>query len=193
MSDRPSEKEPERLIESVTRDMLARRGGGSEPTDSAGTPSRAAGSDTRVVAIGSDHAGFRLKRQLMEFLTEELGLEVRDCGAVSEDPVDYPDIARAVAEEVTSGRAHRGIVVDGAGIGSTMAANKVRGVRCALCHDEGTVVNSRRHNDANMLALGSGVVNPGFARTLVRLWLRTPFDGGRHARRVEKIMRLEEP
>jgi ribose 5-phosphate isomerase B len=145
----------------------------------------------RTVAIGGDHGGFALKESLRKFVQGELGYAVIDVGTHSTEAVDYPDIARAVGEAVTGGRAHRGIVIDGAGIGSTMAANKVPGVRCALCHDVKTVLNSREHNDANVLALGSGVVNVGLARQMVATWLKTPFAGGRHTRRVAKIMELE--
>ncbi len=145
----------------------------------------------RTVALGGDHGGFALKESLRKFLSGELGYAVIDVGTHSTDPVDYPDIARAVGEAVADGRAHRGIVIDGAGIGSSMAANRVPGVRCALCHDVKTVLNSREHNDANVLALGSGVVNVGLARQMVSTWLKTRFAGGRHARRVAKIMELE--
>ena len=145
----------------------------------------------RTVALGADHGGYALKQSLARVLREELRWAVIDCGAHSTEAVDYPDIARAVGEAVASGRAARGIVIDGAGIGSTMAANRVPGVRCALCHDLRTVLNSREHNDANVLALGASSVNPGLARRMVEVWLKTPFAGGRHARRVDKIMELE--
>ncbi|MCC6349294.1 MAG: RpiB/LacA/LacB family sugar-phosphate isomerase [Candidatus Eisenbacteria bacterium] len=145
----------------------------------------------RRVAIGSDHGGYALKEVLKRAIAEELGWEPFDCGTHSTDAVDYPDFAAAVAREVASGRAARGIVVDAAGIGSTMAANKIAGVRCALCHDDRTVLNSREHNDANMLALGANVVHRGAAVRLVRLFLTTDFAGGRHERRVRKIMALE--
>jgi ribose 5-phosphate isomerase B len=145
----------------------------------------------RRVAIGSDHGGFELKEILRRAIRDELGWEVVDCGTHSTDAVDYPDYAAAVAREVASGRCTRGVVVDAAGIGSTMAANKVAGVRCALCHDDATTSNAREHNDANVLALGARVVNRGLATRLVRLFLTTPFGGGRHARRVQKIMALE--
>jgi ribose 5-phosphate isomerase B len=118
---------------------------------------------------------------------------VHDLGTHSGDAVDYPDFAAAVAREVASGRATLGVVVDTAGIGSSMAANKVAGVRCALCHDDRTVMNAREHNDANVLALGSKVVNRGSAVRMVRLFLGTEFAGGRHARRVQKIMALDPP
>ncbi len=143
------------------------------------------------VAIGSDHGGFPLKELLRRYISEELGWDVHDCGTHSGDAVDYPDFAAAVAREVAAGRAARGIVIDAAGIGSTMAANKVAGARCALCHDDATVLNSREHNDANVLALGARVVNRGAAQRMVRLFLTTAFAGGRHERRVAKIMALE--
>ena len=165
------------------------------PPPSAGIPRtlkpKVAPDPARTVALGGDHGGFALKQMLLKYVREELRWTVIDCGTHSTEPVDYPDIAKAVGEAVASGRAARGIVIDGAGIGSTMAANRVPGVRCALCHDEKTVLNSREHNDANVLALGSGVVNTGQARRLVEVWLKTKFAGGRHARRVEKIMELE--
>ena len=145
-----------------------------------------------VVAVGSDHSAVTLKNQIVRYLREELGNPVIDCGAYDENAVDYPDIARAVARAVVSGKAKSGIVIDAMGIGSTMAANKVPGVRCALCHDEATTKNAREHNDANLLALGSKVVNLGQARALVRLFLTTPHAGGRHARRVAKIVQMEE-
>ena len=145
----------------------------------------------RTVAIGGDHGGFALKESLRRFLSGELGFAVIDCGSHSTEAVDYPDIARAVGDAVAQGRAFRGIVIDGAGIGSTMAANRIPGVRCALCHDVKTVLNSREHNDANVLALGAGIVNLGLARQMVTTWLKTPFAGGRHTRRVAKIMELE--
>lgn len=190
-TDRRRDGELEALVERVAREMLAAtpsEGPSGDPAPSApATPSAA---DT-TIAIGADHAGFRLKEHLRRYLAEDLRWRVVDCGTTSESPVDYPDIAAAVAGEVTSGRCARGILIDGAGVGSTMAANKVSGVRCALGHDEASVVNSRSHNDANVLALGARSLAAGHARRLVRLWLETPFEGGRHARRVEKIMRLE--
>jgi len=164
----------------------APRPGGRPAAKKAAAPDPA-----RTVALGGDHGGFQLKESLRKFVQGELGYAVIDCGTHSTDPVDYPDIARAVGEAVAEGRAFRGIVIDGAGIGSTMAANRVPGVRCALCHDMKTVLNSREHNDANVLALGSGIVNVGQARAMVSTWLKTPFGGGRHARRVAKIMELE--
>ena len=152
---------------------------------------RPASPATRRVALGSDHGGFELKEVLRQYIAEELGWEVHDCGTHSTDPVDYPDYAAAVAREVAAGRCSLGIVVDAAGIGSAMAANKIAGVRCAVGHDDRTVINSREHNDANMLSLGARIVNRGLAQRLARLFLTTPFAGGRHERRVQKIMALE--
>src|SRR6058998_805171 len=151
----------------------------------------ASGAASRRVAIGSDHGGFALKEILKRAIAEDLGWEVHDCGTHSTDAVDYPDYAAAVAREVASGRCARGIVVDAAGIGSTMAANKIPGVRCALCHDDLTATNAREHNDANVLALGARVVHRGLAARIVRIFLTTPFAGDRHERRVRKIMALE--
>ena len=153
-------------------------------------PGPAAGGRKRV-AIGADHGGYALKEVLKRFIAEELDWEVHDCGTHSGEAVDYPDYAAAVGRAVASGECGRGIVVDAAGIGSTMAANKIPGVRCALCHDDATVRNAREHNDANVLALGARVVNRGLATRMVRLFLATPFGGGRHERRVQKIMALE--
>jgi ribose 5-phosphate isomerase B len=144
----------------------------------------------RTVAIGADHGGFELKRTLVE-LVRSLGYEVTDCGTDGPEPVDYPDVALAVAELVAAGRAARGIVVDGAGIGSCMAANKVPGVRAALCYDEATATNSREHNHANVLTLGAGLIGTALARKIVTTWLETPAGGGRHQRRVDKISEIE--
>lgn len=142
------------------------------------------------IAVGADHAGFALKENLKVQLAE-LGYAVIDCGTASAEPVDYPDYALAVAELVAQGRAERGIVIDGAGIGSSVAANKVPGVRAALCHDLAMAVNSREHNDANVLTLGAGMIGVALARQIVRTWLETRFAGGRHARRVGKISDIE--
>jgi len=138
-----------------------------------------------VVAIGADHGGFELKGLLMGALAEQY--QVIDCGAYSKESVDYPDFAYAVAKLVADGRVWRGIIIDGAGIGSCMAANKVPGVRAAMCYDQATAVNSREHNNANVLTLGAGLIGPNLARQIVTAWLDTEFAGGRHARRVDKI------
>jgi len=143
-----------------------------------------------TVAIGADHGGYELKEMLKGYLGE-LGYSVMDCGTDSTNSVDYPDLAFAVAQLVARGRAWRGIVVDGAGIGSCMAANKVPGGRASLCYDQATAANIREHNDANVLTLGAGLIGSNLARQIVKTWLKTPFGGGRHARRVDKIMEIE--
>ena len=121
-----------------------------------------------------------------------MGFKIMDCGTNTSDPVDYPDIALAVALQVAQGAAWRGVVIDGAGIGSCMAANKVPGVRAALCYDYATAVNSREHNDANVLTLGAGLIGVNLAKQVLKTWLTTEFGGDRHARRVDKIMEIEK-
>ena len=183
-----------RLVrEAVDRALRQEAGSGLAPPDPRPAPAAgvAGAPALRRVALGSDHGGFELKEVLRQYLTDELGWEVHDCGTHGTDAVDYPDFAAAVAREVAAGRCVLGIVVDAAGIGSAMAANKIAGVRCAVCHDDRTVLNSREHNDANVLSIGARVVNRGLAQRLVRLFLTTPFAGGRHERRVQKIMALE--
>jgi ribose 5-phosphate isomerase B len=143
-----------------------------------------------TIAIGSDHGGFRMKEELKPVL-KELGFAVRDVGVHEEKPADYPDIAEMVAELVAGDKAARGIIVDGAGIGSCMAANKVPGVRAALCYDKASARNSREHNDANVLTLGGRLLTQSQAEEVVRTWLSTPFGGGRHGARVNKIIALE--
>ncbi len=144
-----------------------------------------------LIAIGADHGGFALKSVLVGHL-HDLGYEVRDVGTFSTDAVDYPDIAEQVAVLVARGEARAGILIDGAGIGSCMVANKVPGVRAACCNDLYTAANSREHNGANVLTLGSMVVGEGLAKKIVSLWLQTDFGGGRHKRRVDKIMAIEK-
>ncbi len=144
----------------------------------------------RVVAIGADHGGFQMKEALKPILSE-LGFEIHDCGVTRETPVDYPDIALSVAEFVASGAAARGVIVDGAGIGSAMAANKVPGVRAALCYDRSSARNSREHNDSNVLTLGGRLLTASQAEEVLRTWLATPFAGGRHAARIQKITNIE--
>jgi ribose 5-phosphate isomerase B len=142
------------------------------------------------VAIGSDHAGFTLKEDLKAFLADE-GHDVLDVGTDSAAPVDYPPFCAAAARAVVSGEADRAIVLGGSGQGEQIAANKVDGARAALCHDLYLARLSREHNDANVLAIGARVVAPTYAREIVRLWLATPFDGGRHEARLEQIGRIE--
>ena len=144
-----------------------------------------------VIAIGADHGGYALKEQIKTFL-RELGYHSQDFGAFNEAPVDYPDVAEAVATEVANGKAWRGIIIDGAGIGSAMAANKIPGVLAANCHDVYTARNSREHNNANVLTLGSRNLGIDIVREVVQVWLATGFGGGRNLRRVEKISALEK-
>jgi len=144
----------------------------------------------RTIAIGADHGGFALKERLKPLLAE-LGWRVEDVGIYEEKPADYPDIAHAVALRVAEGRAVLGIIADGAGIGSAMAANKVPGVRAALCYDRASARNSREHNHANVLTLGGRMLTPSQAEDVVRTWLATPCGGGRHAARAAKITEIE--
>jgi len=142
------------------------------------------------VAIGSDHAGFLLKAHLVETLRAD-GHEVLDLGTDSTDSVDYPPICAAVGRAVVAGEADRGIVLGGSGQGEQIAANKVRGVRAALCNDLFTAALSREHNDANVLSMGGRIVAFGLADEILRLWLATPFEGGRHQRRLDQIAAIE--
>jgi ribose 5-phosphate isomerase B len=143
------------------------------------------------IAIGADHAGFLLKEHLKGTL-QRLGHSVDDHGARSEDPVDYPPICLSVARAVAEGRAERGVVVGGSGQGEQIAANKVAGVRAALCNDLYTARLSREHNDANVLAMGGRIVAAGLADEIIALWLKTPFEGGRHQRRIDQISAAEK-
>jgi ribose 5-phosphate isomerase B len=143
------------------------------------------------IAIGADHAGFALKQHLVATLTRQ-GHHVDDLGTHNRDQVDYPEICANVGRTVAGGRADRGIVIGGSGQGEQIAANKVPGVRAALCNDLYTARMSREHNDANVLSLGARVIGCGLAEEIVRLWLSTGFAGGRHQRRVEQIMELEK-
>jgi ribose 5-phosphate isomerase B len=142
------------------------------------------------IAIGSDHAGFALKEVLKQFLREE-GHEVLDVGTDSEVPVDYPALCAAAARAVGEGRAERAILLGGSGQGEQIAANKVHGVRAALCHDLYLARLSRAHNDANVLSMGARVVAETYAKEIARVWLDTPFDGGRHVPRLEQIAAIE--
>lgn len=143
------------------------------------------------IAVASDHGGFRLKQEVINYLGLA-GYEFEDLGTYSADSVDYPDFARAVAEAVRSGEFDRGIILCGTGIGVCIAANKVPGIRAALCHDTFSARAAREHNDANVLTMGERVIGPGLARDIVAAWLAAEFQGGRHARRVAKITAIEE-
>jgi ribose 5-phosphate isomerase B len=142
------------------------------------------------IAIGSDHRGFEVKRRIAAVL-QQMGHEVEDVGPHSKDSVDYPDYAFQVGLAVSEGRAQRGVLICGTGIGMCIAANKVKGVRAAPCHDSITAEMSRRHNDANVLSLSADLLGEELIERMLRIWLETEFESGRHARRVEKITRFE--
>jgi ribose 5-phosphate isomerase B len=139
-----------------------------------------------TIAIGSDHGGYALKSLLKSELVDE-GYEVLDLGSEGEEAVDYPDYANALAAAILEGRASRGVLVCGSGIGMTIAANRHPGIRAALCHDAETARLSRRHNDANVLALGGRLIGQETAKEILQIFLTTPFEGGRHRRRLEKL------
>jgi ribose 5-phosphate isomerase B len=186
------------LITPLAREEAERRGISFRIASPAASESPSGGSSkeglpnkfTRIVAIAADHGGFELKEQLKGYL-REWDYQVLDLGTNSAESVDYPDFAEAVARAVARGEACMGIVLDSAGIGSSIAANKVPGVRAALCYDRATARNSREHNDANVLSLGARMVSAEAAREILAVWLETPFAGGRHLRRVDKIRLLE--
>jgi ribose 5-phosphate isomerase B len=142
------------------------------------------------VALGSDHGGFQAKETLKSYLTS-LGYRITDVGVRTPEKVDYPDFALAVAKKVARGDCERGIMIDGAGIGSSMVCNKVRGIRAALCYDLKTVVNSREHNNANVLTLGGPLHTPAEICEMAKVWLETRFAGGRHWPRINKMMAVE--
>jgi ribose 5-phosphate isomerase B len=172
----------------VAQDLARERGVRIVEVDPRELPGVAPAEQT--LAIGSDHGGFRMKEMLKPLLAQ-MGWALRDVGVSEEKAADYPDIAHAVARLVADGKAALGIVVDGAGIGSAMAANKVPGVRAALCYDRASARNSREHNHANVLTLGGRMLTDSQAEDVVRTWLSTPFGGGRHQARIDKITELE--
>ena len=145
----------------------------------------------KIIALGSDHAGFELKEKIKQYL-EKRKLKIKDYGCYSEESVDYPDYAEKVARTVANGKAEKGIVICGTGIGMSMAANKVLGIRAALCWNEETAEMSRKHNDANILCLGARMIDHEKALRIVDIWLKTNFEGGRHRRRVNKISIIEK-
>jgi ribose 5-phosphate isomerase B len=142
------------------------------------------------IAIGTDHAGFQYKEAIKRLLVE-LGHDVFDFGTHSDDAVDYPLFIRPVAEAVSRGEYERGIVLGGSGNGEAIVANKIRGIRCTLCWNEETAMLARKHNDANVLSLGARVIPESEAFEIVKIWLNTPFDGGRHLRRIKQIEEIE--
>lgn len=142
------------------------------------------------IAISSDHGGNNLRQEIIQLL-EELGLSYEDFGPKNNDSVDYPDYAKPVTEGVVSGKFDRGILICGTGIGMSIAANKVKGIRCALVHDVFSAKATRSHNDSNVISMGERVIGAGLAREIVSTWLAVEFEGGRHARRIEKITEIE--
>jgi len=181
----------EAIVTPLARQTALERGvtvvhGPAAPADTGSNPA----DRERTVAVAADHGGFEMKEALASHLRES-GYSVIDCGTNGKEPVDYPDLALAAARLVAQGQATAAIIVDGAGIGSCMAANKVPGIRAAMCYDEATAVNSREHNAANVLTLGAGLIGGALARRIVDTWLDTPHGAGRHARRVDKIMDIE--
>jgi ribose 5-phosphate isomerase B len=145
----------------------------------------------KVVAIGADHGGFELK-EILKTTLNELGYDAKDVGAYNKGAVDYPDFAHEVARLVSVGKAWRGIMIDGAGIGSCIVANKVPGIRAGMAYDYSSAVNSREHNDTNVLTLGAGMIGVNLAKLIVKTWLATEFAGGRHTPRIDKITAVEK-
>ncbi|WP_378951118.1 ribose 5-phosphate isomerase B [Pelosinus sp. sgz500959] len=143
-----------------------------------------------LIAIGSDHGGFNLKEEIKKMFTEQ-NIQFQDFGTYSAESIDYPEIAQKVAQAVVNKECTRGIIICGTGIGVSIAANKIKGIRAALCHDVFSAQMSREHNDANILTMGERVIGPGLACMIVSTWLETEFAGGRHGRRVDKISQLE--
>ena len=170
------------IVKSVVQQALG--------TAERGQATAAPSSTRKIVAIGADHGGYELKETLKNDLNS-LGFEVMDVGTVSKEAVDYPDFAHAVAQSVGTGKAWRGIMIDGAGIGSCIVANKVPGVRAGMAYDVSSAINSREHNDANVLTLGAGLIGVNLAKQILKTWLTTEFGGERHAKRVDKIKAVE--
>jgi ribose 5-phosphate isomerase B len=177
------------IITPSARDLARDRGVRLIELPKGSRPDSAAAGKT--IAIGSDHGGFRLKERLKPIFAE-LKLSVIDVGVMEEKPADYPDIAEQVALRIVEGKAERGLIIDGAGIGSAMTANKIPGIRAALCYDRASARNSREHNNANVLTLGGRLLTESQAEEVLRTWLETPFAGGRHQTRVQKISEIEK-
>lgn len=178
------------LITEVAREEAAKRGVSIIILAKDALPSTLA--STRSLALAADHGGYAMKELLKKFLTQDLGWGVKDFGTHDSEPVDYPDYAFLVAQSVAKGECQQGIIIDGAGIGSAMAANKVPGIRAALCYDKATARNSREHNNANVLTLGGRLHSFDQVKDIVTAWLYTPFAGGRHQKRVDKITEIEK-
>ncbi len=175
------------IVEKVLKQVLGQETPATPVATALPTPTPQ--TNRKVVAIGADHGGYDLKETLKATLTE-MGFEINDMGTNSKEAVDYPDFAHAVAQQVSSGKAWRGIMIDGAGIGSCIVANKVTGVRAGMAYDYSSAVNSREHNDTNVLTLGAGLIGINLAKQIVKTWLTTEFGGGRHTGRVDKITQV---
>ena len=183
-----------KIVDALVDQIVSKGAVGDMPLDAAPTPpvlgSGAFKDQVRRVAVGCDHTCVGAKRAIRRYI-ETLGYVVTDAGCDGSEKVDYPDIAAAVAKMVASGQCERGIMLDGAGIGSSMVCNKVRGIRAAMCYDTRTIINSREHNNANVLTLGGPLHGSGELCEMARLWLETPFAGGKHWPRVNKLMATE--
>jgi len=190
VSSTPSTASTEGDVRSLVAAVVAAVVPEEPPPDAALAPDGPTAASLADIAIGADHGGFRLKERIARDLREH-GFTVHDCGTDSADSVDYPDFAHAVARLVAGGGTRWGIVVDGAGIGSAITANKVPGIRAATCWDVSSARNSREHNHANVLALGAGLIGEALALQIVQAWLSTPWGGDRHARRVGQITLIE--
>jgi len=180
------DKEIRQIVQNVVQRMT-----GSPQDGPAIDPAPVQPSGKKIVVIGADHGGFGLKGSLKPEI-ESLGFSVTDVGTNSKEAVDYPDFAHAVGQAVGSGKAWRGIMIDGAGIGSCIVANKVPGVRAGMAYDVSSATNSREHNDTNVLTLGAGFIGVNLAKQIVKLWLTTDFGGDRHRKRVDKIKSVEK-
>ena len=187
----PSEEEVRSLVERIVDGVVDTHNEASEVSASQSNPSESSTDLLGKIAVGADHGGYQLKERIA-FRLKEAGWDVVDCGTHSQESVDYPEYALAVAQKVADGDCRWGIMIDGAGIGSSMVANKVPGVRAALCYDVSSARNSREHNHSNVLTLGAGLIGDGLAWQIVEEWLSTEWSGGRHARRVAMIDALDQ-
>ncbi len=178
-------------IKAIVERVMQQSGQSPTPIVGNSLPSSPSNPSEKIIAIGADHGGFEMKMSLIDYL-KELHYGVLDCGTSSKEAVDYPDFALTVAENVAQGKAWRGIMIDGAGIGSCMVANKVPGVRAAMAYDYASASNSREHNNANVLTLGAGLIGINQAKLIVKTWLATEYAGGRHQKRVDKILQVEK-
>ncbi|MCH7901457.1 MAG: ribose 5-phosphate isomerase B [Acidobacteria bacterium] len=187
----PSEEEVRSLVERIVDGVVDTDNEAPEVSASQSNPSESSTDLLGKIAVGADHGGYQLKERIA-FRLKEAGWDVVDCGTHSQESVDYPEYALAVAQKVADGDCRWGIMIDGAGIGSSMVANKVPGVRAALCYDVSSARNSREHNHSNVLTLGAGLIGDGLAWQIVEEWLSTEWSGGRHARRVAMIDALDQ-